>query len=228
MKFAVVVFPGSSSEAELYDAIKEKLGEEVEYVRHDATNLASYDAILLPGGASYGDAVRPGAIASRQRVMKEVLKAAEAGKPVLGIGNGFQILIEAGLLPGTLLQNESLKFVCKPVELQVKNNETMFTSLYQPEERVTIPIAHGFGNYYCEDATLVQLKENNQIIFTYASENPNGSVENIAGITNKRGNVLGLMPHPERAVDPLIGSTNGLKLFQSMVRNWRESHATKA
>lgn len=226
MKFAVVVFPGSSSETELYDAIKDKLGEEVEYVRHDATDLVSYDAILLSGGSSYGDAVRPGAIASKQPVMKEVRKAAEAGKPVVGIGNGFQILLEAGLLPGTLLQNESLKFICKPVILQVEGHETMFTSLYEKGERVTIPIAHAYGNYYVDEKELAQLKANNQIIFTYTSENPNGSVENIAGITNERGNVLGLMPHPERAVDPLIGSTDGIKLFQSMVRNWRESYAT--
>ncbi|MCJ8008023.1 phosphoribosylformylglycinamidine synthase subunit PurQ [Lederbergia wuyishanensis] len=227
MKFAVVVFPGTSCEVDTFDVIKKKLNEEVEYVSHLSENLDAYDAILIPGGASYGDAVRPGAIANMQPVMKAVKTAAESGKLVLGIGNGFQILLEAGLLPGAMLKNINLKFICKPTQLKVENNDTAYTSAYEKGEQLNIPIAHGKGNYYCDEATLSELKENNQIIFTYTS-NPNGSIENIAGITNKQGNVLGMMPHPERAVDSLFGSEDGLKIFQSIVRNWRESHATNA
>ncbi|VEF49183.1 phosphoribosylformylglycinamidine synthase I [Bacillus freudenreichii] len=228
MKIAIVVFPGTTCEADLYAAIKQTTGEEAEFVRHDAEDLGGFDAILIPGGASYGDAVRPGAIAKRQPVIKEIVKAAEAGKPVLGIGNGFQILLEAGLLPGAMLRNEQLKFVCKPVKLQVANNDTPFTTLYENGEIVTIPVAHMKGNFYCSDTELKQLQNNNQIIFTYTSENPNGSLADIAGITNEKGNVLGLMPHPERAVDQLLGSTDGVKLFQSIVQNWRETHVTNA
>jgi len=227
VKFAVVVFPGTSCEVDTYDVIKNNLNEEVEYVSHLSENLDAYDAILIPGGASCGDAVRPGAIANMQPVMKAVQKAAESGKLVFGIGNGFQILLEAGLLPGAMLKNINLKFICKPTQLKVENNDTAYTSAYEKGEQLNIPIAHGKGNYYCDEATLAELKENNQIIFTYTS-NPNGSVENIAGITNKQGNVLGMMPHPERAVDSLFGSEDGLKIFQSIVRNWRESHATNA
>jgi len=228
VKFAVVVFPGTSCEVDTYDVIKHKLNEDVEYVSHVSDSLDQYDAILIPGGASYGDAVRPGAIANMQPILKSIKKAAEKGKLILGIGNGFQILLEAGLLPGAMLKNENLKFICKQVQLKVENNNTAYTSAYEKAEQITIPIAHGKGNYFCDEATLAELKSNNQIIFTYTSENPNGSIENIAGITNKQGNILGLMPHPERAVDTLFGSEDGLKIFQSIVRNWRESHATNA
>src|SRR5690606_1173555 len=168
-----------------------KLNEKAEYVSHLSENLDAYDAILIPGGASYGDAVRPGAIANMQPVMKAVKKAAEAGKFVLGIGNGFQILLEAGLLPGAMLKNINLKFICKPTQLKVENNDTAYTSAYEKGEQINIPIAHGKGNYFCDEETLAELKANNQIIFTYTS-NPNGSIENIAGITNKQGNVLGM------------------------------------
>jgi phosphoribosylformylglycinamidine synthase len=160
--------------------------------------------------------------------MAEVVKAAEAGKPVLGVCNGFQILLEAGLLPGAMRRNDGLKFICRNVELQVANHETMFTTSYEANETITVPIAHGEGNYYCDEATLAELKENKQIVFTYAGTNPNGSLEDIAGITNKQGNVLGMMPHPERAVDELLGSTDGLKIFQSIVKNWRETHVVTA
>jgi phosphoribosylformylglycinamidine synthase len=159
--------------------------------------------------------------------MKEVVKAAEAGKPVLGVCNGFQILLEVGLLPGAMKRNENLKFMCRPVNLKVANNETAFTSTYKQDEIISVPIAHGEGNYYCDEETLQTLKANNQIVFTYET-NPNGSLVDIAGITNERGNVLGMMPHPERAVDELLGSADGLKLFQSIVKNWRESHVTTA
>ncbi len=227
MKFAVIVFPGSNCDVDMYHAIKDELGEEVEYVWHDETDLSQYDGILLPGGFSYGDYLRSGAIARFSNVMKEVVKAAEAGKPVLGVCNGFQILLEVGLLPGAMKRNENLKFMCRPVNLKVANNETAFTSAYAKDEVISIPIAHGEGNYYCDEQTLQTLKENNQIVFTYET-NPNGSLVDIAGITNERGNVLGMMPHPERAVDELLGSADGLKLFQSIVRNWRESHVTTA
>jgi phosphoribosylformylglycinamidine synthase subunit PurQ / glutaminase len=228
VRFAVIVFPGSNCDIDMFHAIKDELGEEVEYVWHDQDSLEGFDGILLPGGFSYGDYLRCGAIARFSNVMKEIIKAAEAGKPVLGVCNGFQILLEAGLLPGAMRRNESLKFICKPVELKVENNETMFSGSYSQGEVITVPIAHGEGNYYCDEETLARLQENNQIVFTYEGENPNGSISNIAGITNEKGNVLGMMPHPERAVDSLLGGADGLKLFQSIVRSWRESNVVKA
>ncbi|MFC4803040.1 phosphoribosylformylglycinamidine synthase subunit PurQ [Neobacillus sp. GCM10023253] len=227
MKFAVIVFPGSNCDIDMYHAVKDELGEEVEYVWHDTDNLDEFDGILLPGGFSYGDYLRTGAIARFSKVMKEVIKAAEAGKPVMGVCNGFQILLEAGLLPGAMRRNESLSFICKPVELKVENNESMFTGEYALGQTITIPVAHGEGNYYCDEETLEQLKANNQIVFTY-QQNPNGSLADIAGIINEKGNVLGMMPHPERAVDSLLGSADGLKMFQSIVKAWREAHVVKA
>ncbi|MGQ0416268.1 phosphoribosylformylglycinamidine synthase subunit PurQ, partial [Bacillus sp. HC-TM] len=202
MKFAVIVFPGSNCDVDMFHAIKDELGEEVDYVWHDTENLDEYDAILLPGGFSYGDYLRCGAISRFANAMKAVQKAAEQGKPILGVCNGFQILVESGLLPGALIRNENLKFMCRTVQLRVENNETMFTSQYEKDEIINIPIAHGEGNYYCDEANLKQLEENNQIAFRYV-ENPNGSVSDIAGIVNEKGNVLGMMPHPERAVDEL-------------------------
>jgi phosphoribosylformylglycinamidine synthase len=207
----------------MYHAIKDELGEEVEYVWHDSTNLDEFDGILLPGGFSYGDYLRSGAIAGFANVMDAVKKAAAEGKPVFGVCNGFQILTEAGLLPGTLRRNEKLKFMCKQVELVVENNESMFTTGYEKGQVITVPIAHGEGNYYCDQETYESLKNNNQIIFRYQN-NPNGSLDDIAGIVNEKGNVLGMMPHPERAVDALLGSADGLQLFRSIVRNWRENH----
>jgi len=227
VKFAVIVFPGSNCDVDMYHAIKDELGEVVEYVWHDTESLEGYDGILLPGGFSYGDYLRSGAIARFSNVMKEVIKAAEAGKPVLGVCNGFQILLEAGLLPGAMRRNESLSFICKPVQLKVETNQTMFTSAYTEGQIITIPVAHGEGNYYCDEETLNQMKANNQIVFTY-QQNPNGSLADIAGITNAKGNVLGMMPHPERAVDELLGGADGLKLFQSIVKTWREAHVVNA
>ncbi|MFC4182920.1 phosphoribosylformylglycinamidine synthase subunit PurQ [Saccharococcus thermophilus] len=228
MKFAVIVFPGSNCDVDMYHAIADELQEEVEYVWHDEENLDRFDAILLPGGFSYGDYLRSGAIARFSNVMKAVQKAAEEGKPILGVCNGFQILLEAGLLPGAMRRNNSLKFICRPVSLKVENNETMFTSSYEQGEIITIPIAHGEGNYYCDEPTLKRLIENRQIVFRYHGENPNGSLADIAGIVNEKGNVLGMMPHPERAVDVLLGSADGLKLFQSIVKYWRETHVITA
>ena len=224
MKFAVLVFPGSNCDIDMYHAIKDELGEEVEFVWHSETDLSGFDGILVPGGFSYGDYLRCGAMANQSNIMSEVKKAAEAGKPILGVCNGFQILTEAGLLPGALLRNKNLKFMCRPVQLKVENNNTIFTSQYEQGEVITIPIAHGEGNYYCDEETLHRLKENNQIVFTYSGDNPNGSLEDIAGIVNERGNVLGMMPHPERAVDALVGGADGLGVFKSIVKQWRENH----
>lgn len=226
MKFAVLVFPGSNCDIDMYHAIKDELGEEVEYVWHDTTDLSEFDGILVPGGFSYGDYLRCGAMANQSNVMAEVKKAAEAGKPVLGVCNGFQILTEAGLLPGALLRNKNLKFMCRTVQMKVENNNTLFTNQYETGQLINIPIAHGEGNYFCDEETLASLKANNQIVFTYSGENPNGSLEDIAGIINERGNVLGMMPHPERAVDALLGSDDGLKVFKSIVKQWRESHVS--
>lgn len=227
MKFAVIVFPGSNCDLDMYHAVKDELGEEAEYVWHDSTDLSGYDGILLPGGFSYGDYLRCGAIAQSSPVMDEVKKAAEAGKPVLGICNGFQILTEAGLLPGVLLRNKNLKFMCRTIALKVENAETLFTNDYTKGQEIQIPIAHGEGNYYCDDATYEQLKNNDQIVFSYADDF-NGSRNNIAGIINERGNVLGMMPHPERAVSDLIGGSDGLSLFKSIVKQWREANVSHA
>jgi len=208
----------------MYHAIKDELGEEVEYVWHTATDLSGFDGVLVPGGFSYGDYLRCGAMANQSNIMAEVKKAADAGKPVLGVCNGFQILTEAGLLPGALLRNKNLKFMCRTVKLKVENNNTLFTNQYEQDQIIHIPIAHGEGNYYCDEETLQSLKDNNQIVFTYSGDNPNGSLEDIAGIINERGNVLGMMPHPERAVDALVGGADGLAVFKSIVKQWRENH----
>jgi phosphoribosylformylglycinamidine synthase I len=227
VKFAVIVFPGSNCDVDMFHAIKDELGQDVDYVWHDTENLDEYDGILLPGGFSYGDYLRCGAISRFANAMKGVQKAAEAGKPILGVCNGFQILVESGLLPGALIRNKNLKFMCRTVQLRVENNTTMFTSQYEKDEVIDIPIAHGEGNYYCDEVTLKQLEENNQIVFRYV-ENPNGSVSDIAGIVNEQGNVLGMMPHPERAVDELLGGADGLKVFQSILKHWRETYVVTA
>ncbi|MGM9988703.1 MAG: phosphoribosylformylglycinamidine synthase subunit PurQ [Bacillaceae bacterium] len=227
MKFAVVVFPGSNCDVDMFHAIQDALGEEVEYVWHAESNLDRFDAILLPGGFSYGDYLRCGAISRFSNVMSAVQKAAAEGKPVFGVCNGFQILVEAGLLPGALRRNAGLKFMCRTVELKVENANTMFTSEYEQGEVINIPIAHGEGNYYCDEETLKQLEANGQIVFRYVN-NPNGSLHDIAGVTNEQGNVLGMMPHPERAVDALLGNEDGLNLFRSVLKHWRETHVVTA
>ncbi|MCT4795609.1 phosphoribosylformylglycinamidine synthase subunit PurQ [Exiguobacterium alkaliphilum] len=224
MKFAVIVFPGSNCDLDMYHAVKDVMGEEAEYVFHTKTSLDGYDGVLLPGGFSYGDYLRCGAIAQFSPIMSEVKRFAEEGRPVFGVCNGFQVLVETGLLPGALMRNRDLKFMCKTVELKVENNETMFTSDYALGETIRIPIAHGEGNYYCDEETLEMLRANGQIVFTY-TDNPNGSAADIAGITNAQGNVLGMMPHPERAVERLLGSEDGKRLFTSMVK-WGTRHAS--
>lgn len=224
MKFAVLVFPGSNCDVDMYHAIKDELGEEVEYVWHTENSLEGFDGALVPGGFSYGDYLRCGAMANQSNIMTALKEFASTGKPVLGVCNGFQILTEAGLLPGALLRNKNLKFMCRTVQLKVENNNTLFTNQYEAGEVINIPIAHGEGNYYCDEETLATLKANNQIAFTYEGENPNGSLEDIAGITNAQGNVLGMMPHPERAANEIVGGADGLKLFKSIVKQWREQY----
>lgn len=217
MKIAVIVFPGSNCDLDIYEALHTVCQADVEYVPHKTTSLAGFDAVMVPGGFSYGDYLRAGAIARFAPVMKEVIRLAKEGKPVFGTCNGFQILTEAGLLPGALKRNNSQQFVCKTVPLEVVNNQTIFTKQYEAHERINLPIAHADGSYYADQATLDKLEANHQVVFRYAEENPNGSLNNIAGITNEAGNVLGMMPHPERAVEAILGNTDGLRLFKSLL-----------
>ncbi|MGG1554400.1 phosphoribosylformylglycinamidine synthase subunit PurQ [Paenibacillus ferrarius] len=229
MNFAVLVFPGSNCDIDLYKAIEDTIGQPVDYVWHTEDDLSKYDCILVPGGFSYGDYLRCGAIAQFTNVMKSVVKAAEEGKYILGICNGFQVLTEARLLPGALLRNNGMKFRCHQALLKVENNTTAFTRDYAEGELINIPIAHGEGNYYCDAETLKELQENNQIVFRYeAGNNPNGSLDDIAGICNKAGNVVGMMPHPERAVHEILGSADGKKMFTSILSAWREKHDAAA
>jgi phosphoribosylformylglycinamidine synthase len=225
MKFGVVVFPGSNCDYDCYHVLKNVMGKETQFVWHKDSDVSKFDCLVIPGGFSYGDYLRTGAIARFSPVMDGVQKHADKGKLVIGICNGFQILLESGLLPGAMLRNESLKFICQYVNLRVENNSTVFTKKAKKGEVLRVPIAHGEGNYYADAATIADLKANNQILVRYADasgqttreSNPNGSLENIAGIMNKRGNVFGLMPHPERASEIELGSTDGLKIFQSIV-----------
>lgn len=223
MKFAVIQFPGSNCDGDMFYAIRDVFGEEVDFVPCSEESVDGYDAVMIPGGFSYGDYLRSGAISRFAPIMAGVIKFAENGGFVLGTCNGFQILCESGLLPGAFLPNEKLHFICKPQPLKVENAKTAFTHLYEEGEEVVFPIAHGEGNYYCDSETLKELKDNHQIVLTYAGENPNGSVANIAGITNKQGNVIGLMPHPERAVEALIGGVDGLKMFQSLRESYKKA-----
>ena len=226
MNFGVLVFPGSNCDIDCYKAVEETIGQPVEYVWHTETDLSRFDSVLVPGGFSYGDYLRCGAIARFTPVMGALREFAEEGRYVLGICNGFQILTEAGLLPGALLRNRSLKFRCHSAQLRVENNATSFTNNYATHAQINIPIAHGEGNYYCDSETLQMLQDENRIVFRYAGDNPNGSTDNIAGIINARGNVLGMMPHPERAVNRLLGSDEGSPLFTSILNAWREKHDT--
>ena len=227
LKFGIVVFPGSNCDHDAYYACKKVMGQDAAFLWHKDPDLKDSDVVILPGGFSFGDYLRCGAIARFSPIMKEVVRFAREGGTVIGICNGFQILVEAGLLPGVLLRNSSLRFVCKHVRLRVENASTRFTSACRPGEILTIPIAHGDGNYFADPATLEELEAANRIVFRYCDSegkgsseaNPNGSLENIAGIVNAEGNVLGLMPHPERAVDPLLGYCDGQKVFRSMMAN---------
>jgi phosphoribosylformylglycinamidine synthase len=226
MKFAIVVFPGSNCDHDAYHAAKHVLGQDAEFVWHKETSLAGADVIVLPGGFSHGDYLRTGAIARFSPVMTAVADAARAGAPVLGICNGFQILCEAHLLPGAMLRNRDLKFHCEHVCIRVEQTDTPFTSRASKGQVLRIPIAHGEGNYYAEPAVARELEEDRRIIFRYcdkhgdvtAASNPNGSLNGIAGICSPQRNVVGLMPHPERACEAALGSADGLVLFESVVR----------
>jgi phosphoribosylformylglycinamidine synthase subunit PurQ / glutaminase len=225
MKFGVVTFPGSNCDYDAYRAVIDTLGEEAVYIWHKDHDLQGSDVIILPGGFSYGDYLRPGAIARFSPVMAEVANHARRGGPVLGICNGFQIACEAGLLPGALLRNESLQFISAPVTLRVENTDTMFTSEYELNQVIRVPIAHGDGRYTADEPTLDRLESDGRVVFRYVdqhgiatdSSNPNGSDRSIAGIVSAEGNVLGLMPHPERALDNMLGSHDGTQLFHSIL-----------
>lgn len=222
MKFAVLVFPGSNCDRDMYNAAI-KSGVDAAYVDYRETTLDGFDGVLIPGGFSFGDYLRSGAMASVAPIIKEVKRFAKEGKLVLGVCNGFQILTEIGLLPGALLHNDSHLFISRNETLKITNNQTPFTHLYMKNENVVYPVAHGEGHYYCTDEIYRELNDNNQIILKYTN-NPNGSYEDIAGIVNKEGNVCGMMPHPERALETLLGTNSGVKLFESMVKSWREQN----
>ncbi len=226
MRFAVIVFPGSNCDADCYHALRDSAGAAVDYVWHGSADLSGYDCVVLPGGFSYGDYLRAGAIARFSPVMPAVEKHARAGGLVLGICNGFQILCEAGLLPGALHRNVGLRFRCHPVHIRVENAATPFTAAMQPGQVLRIPIAHGEGNYYADPEQLAALEAGGQVVFRYCTQagevseaaNPNGSLRNIAGIVNREGNVLGMMPHPERNSDSLLGNGDGRLLFLSLLQ----------
>ncbi|QQS44912.1 MAG: phosphoribosylformylglycinamidine synthase subunit PurQ [Acidobacteriota bacterium] len=230
MKFGVVVFPGSNCDHDTYHVVSKVIGQPVDFIWHKEEEIDRFDAIILPGGFSYGDYLRSGAIARFSPVMRSITRFAREGGLVLGICNGFQILCEAGLLPGALLRNRDLKFICEHVHIRVEQTDTPFTSAYQRGQVLSIPIAHGEGNYFCDPATLDELESEERIIFRYCDAggnvtdeaNPNGSLDNIAGICNRERNVMGLMPHPERASESLLGSSDGREVFLSMADSLRE------
>lgn len=225
MRFGVLVFPGSNCDHDCYHALKHTFGQSVDFVWHKENSLKGYDAVMIPGGFSYGDYLRTGAIAKFSPIMKAVEQFAGEGGYVLGICNGFQILLEAGLLPGAMLRNRTLKFICKEVFIRVENTHTPFTNRCKPYQVLRLPVAHADGNYYIEPSTCRILESHQQIIFRYCDSqgriteeaNPNGSVLSIAGISNERGNVLGMMPHPERGAETLLGSTDGRPIFESLL-----------
>lgn len=230
MKFGVVVFPGSNGDVDCYHMVKHVLAHDARYVWYQDTDLSGLDCVLLPGGFSYGDYLRAGAIARFSPIMSSVEQFANAGGLVMGLCNGFQVLTEAGLLPGALLRNDSLQFRCQWVDVRVEDNETKFTNLCRKGQVLHLPIAHGDGNYFADPDTLARLERNGQVLLRYCNPagettgeaNPNGSLHNIAGIRNEAGNVFGLMPHPERAGEKITGGDDGLYIFQSILesRTW--------
>jgi phosphoribosylformylglycinamidine synthase I len=218
MKSAVVVFPASNCDRDAAVALEQISGTRPVMVWHDDSELPDVDLVVLPGGFAHGDYLRCGAMAARSAIMRDVRAKAESGLAVLGICNGFQVLAEAGMLPGALMRNADLKYVCRPVALEVNETQSAFTRKYDKGQRVTFPVAHGEGNYFADDSTLDRLEGEGRVVFRYASgDNPNGSARNIAGILNEKRNVLGLMPHPERVCDPLLGGTDGRALFESLL-----------
>jgi len=227
VKFGIVVFPGSNCDHDAYSVTKKIMGQQAVFLWHKEADLHDADVVILPGGFSYGDYLRCGAIARFSPVMKEVVRFAQQGGTVIGICNGFQILLEAGLLPGVLLRNSSLRFVCRYVNIRVENQSTRFTEVCRGGEVLSIPVAHGDGNFFADADTVRRLENQGQVVFRYCDSdgsvtdaaNPNGSLNNIAGIVNEQGNVLGMMPHPERASDPVLGHTDGQKIFRSILES---------
>jgi len=222
LRTGIIVFPGSNCDMDCYHAVHDVLKQPAEYVWHAETKLDHFDALVLPGGFSYGDYLRTGAIARFSPIMDSVIEFANSGKLVIGICNGFQVLLEAGLLPGAMLRNRDLHFICRYVDLRVENNKTPFTSKMTKGQVLKIPIAHNEGNYYVDGKTLKKLRSNNQIILRYCN-NPNGSLDNIAGICNEKGNVLGMMPHPERCSEEILGTDHGKLIFESMI-DWMKKN----
>jgi phosphoribosylformylglycinamidine synthase len=217
MKFGIVRFPGSNCDTDAYHAVVDTLGEEAVYLWHKDHDLRDVDVVILPGGFAYGDYLRAGAIARFSPIMTDVIAHAKRGGPVLAICNGFQVACEAGLLPGALMRNAGLQYICEPVRLRVETTDSLFSSNYTAGQVVRFPIAHGEGRYTADEATLDELEARNRIIFRYHGLNPNGSARDIAGIVNEAGNVLGVMPHPERVVDTLVGGNDGLAIFSSLL-----------
>jgi phosphoribosylformylglycinamidine synthase len=230
MKVAVLIFPGSNCDHDCAYALQRLLDQPVQFVWHKESSLKSIDLVIIPGGFSYGDYLRAGALARFSPIMVEVERFARSGGLVIGICNGFQILVEAGLLPGILLRNPTLKFICQKVYLRVEQTNTPFTSLYTPSQVIQLPIAHGEGCYWADGSTLAELRQYGQIVFRYctqqgevtASANPNGSLENIAGICSRERNVLGMMPHPERMTEGVLGGEDGRRLFESLIQQMVE------
>ncbi|BDA67264.1 phosphoribosylformylglycinamidine synthase I [Calothrix sp. PCC 7716] len=217
MKFGVVVFPGSNCDRDVAYVTRDILQQPTRMVWHQDTDISDLDVIIIPGGFSYGDYLRCGAIAKFSPVMQQVIAHAKSGKLVLGICNGFQVLTEAGLLPGALTRNRDLHFICDRVPLKVEKNNLLWTQQYSKGEIITLPIAHGEGRFYASEDTLKAIEDNDQVVFRYENENKNGSLNNIAGICNSTGNVVGMMPHPERASDKMLGNTDGLKMFAGLL-----------
>jgi phosphoribosylformylglycinamidine synthase subunit PurQ / glutaminase len=215
----VLQFPGSNCDMDIIHVISKVLKEESKLVFFKDQDLSGLDGLVIPGGFSYGDHLRAGAIAAKMPVISEVKEMASEGKHILGICNGFQILCDCGLLPGALTRNKDVKFICKWVDLEVGNNTSPFTKKYNKNDVIKMPIAHGEGKYYCDPETLKELRDNDQIAFRYLGENPNGSLDGIAGITNIEGNVLGLMPHPERASEKILGGSDGIRMFEGMLNH---------
>ena len=229
MTFAVVVFPGSNCDEDAYHAAKDVLGQHADYIWHKDTDLKGADVVILPGGFAHGDYLRTGAMARFSPIMREVQTFADRGGPVLGICNGFQVLLEAGLLPGAMLRNQGLKFRCEQVHLRVEHTDTPFTAACRKSQVLRLPIAHGEGNYFAEPDVIARLEQNRQVIFRYTNAggevtddaNPNGSAAAIAGLCNEARNVVGLMPHPERACEAILGSVDGLVIFESVVQSMK-------
>jgi phosphoribosylformylglycinamidine synthase len=216
MKFGVVIFPGSNCDHDCYYAIKTVTGKPVEFIWHQDTSVKGFDAVILPGGFAYGDYLRTGALAKFSPVMQAVRDFADKGGLVIGICNGFQILTEAGLLPGALMRNSNMKYICKFLQIRTETTDTPFTNQLKKGQVLNVPIGHGEGNYFADEDTLKGLEDNGQVAFRYL-ENPNGSIHDIAGIVNKGRNVLGMMPHPDRSSEQILGSTDGKSIFESMV-----------